>query len=99
MSDSFPGKEYDGWIGFISPTAEFTPKPVETEQLRTRLVYQVRVMVKNPNNELRLGMPVTVKVDTAAAERASDESGATASTACPPKSTANSEPQPLTSEE
>ena len=62
-SDSFPDKEYDGWVGFISPTAEFTPKSVETEELRTKLVYQVRVFVKNPNNELRLGMPTTVTLD------------------------------------
>lgn len=99
LSDSFPGKEYDGWIGFISPTAEFTPKPVETEQLRTRLVYQVRVMIKNPNNELRLGMPVTVKVDTAAAQQGPGESDAAAKAACVPKSAANSEPQASTSEE
>lgn len=61
-TDSFPDKEYEGWIGFISPTAEFTPRPVETTELRTKLVYQVRVFAKNPNNELRLGMPVTVRV-------------------------------------
>ena len=62
ITDSFPDKEYDGWIGFISPTAEFTPKPVETRELRTKLVYQIRVFAKNPNNELRLGMPATVKI-------------------------------------
>ncbi len=61
-TDSFPGKRYAGWIGFISPTAEFTPKPVETPELRTRLVYQVRVFVKNPAGELRLGMPATVRI-------------------------------------
>lgn len=60
-TDSFPGKCYDGWVGFISPTAEFTPKPVETEEIRTRLVYEVRVFVRNPQGELRLGMPATVK--------------------------------------
>ena len=62
VTDSFPDKKYEGWIGFISPTAEFTPKPVETQELRTKLVYQIRVFVKNPNNELRLGMPATVKI-------------------------------------
>ncbi len=61
-TDSFPGKQYEGWIGFISPTAEFTPKPVETSEVRTKLVYQVRIFVKNPNDELRLGMPATVRV-------------------------------------
>jgi len=62
-TDSFPGKTYRGWIGFISPTAEFTPKTVETPELRTKLVYRVRVFACNPRNELRLGMPVTVTVD------------------------------------
>jgi len=61
-TDSYPGKVYAGWVGFISPTAEFTPKNVETPDLRTRLVYQVRVFVCNPSDELRLGMPATVSV-------------------------------------
>ncbi len=61
-TDSFPHKTFSGWIGFISPTAEFTPKTIETEELRTRLVYEVRVFVCNPENMLRLGMPATVKV-------------------------------------
>jgi len=61
-TDSYPGKAYPGWIGFISPTAEFTPKNVETPELRTRLVYQVRVFVCNPQDELRLGMPATVSI-------------------------------------
>jgi len=59
-TDSFPGKVYKGWIGFISPTAEFTPKQVETTELRSKLVYLVRVYVHNPEGELRLGMPATV---------------------------------------
>jgi HlyD family secretion protein len=61
-TDSYPGKTYPGWIGFISPTAEFTPKTVETPDLRTRLVYQLRVHVCNPEDELRLGMPATVSI-------------------------------------
>jgi len=61
-TDSFPSKEYDGWIGYLSPTAEFTPKSVETTEVRSHLVYQVRVFVKNPQGELRLGMPATVMV-------------------------------------
>jgi HlyD family secretion protein len=63
QTDSFPGKQYAGWVGFISPTAEFTPKSVQTPKLRTELVYQVRVFVKNPDNELRLGMPATITFD------------------------------------
>ena len=54
------GDQYDGQIGFISPSAEFTPKSVETKELRTSLVYRVRVIVDNPDGDLRQGMPVTV---------------------------------------
>ncbi|MBK7644417.1 MAG: efflux RND transporter periplasmic adaptor subunit [Planctomycetes bacterium] len=63
-SDSFGGRSYAGWIGFISPVAEFTPKAVETGELRTQLVYEVRVLVRDEAGELPLGMPVTVDVDT-----------------------------------
>jgi HlyD family secretion protein len=59
-ADSFPGRRFEGWVGFISPVAEFTPKPVQTTELRTSLVYEVRVFVKDPSDELRLGMPATV---------------------------------------
>jgi HlyD family secretion protein len=58
--DSFPNRRFEGWIGFISPVAEFTPKTVQTEELRTSLVYEIRVFVKDPGDELRLGMPATV---------------------------------------
>ncbi len=61
-SDSYPGKTYGGWVGYISPTAEFTPKTVQTPELRTRLVYSIRVFACNPDDELRLGMPVTVSL-------------------------------------
>ena len=54
------GDQYAGQIGFISPSAEFTPKSVETKELRTSLVYRVRVIVDNPDGDLRQGMPVTV---------------------------------------
>ncbi len=63
-TDSFPDKAYKGWVGFISSTAEFTPKTVETTELRTKLVYRARIFACDPNQELRLGMPVTVTVDT-----------------------------------
>lgn len=61
-SDSFAGKSYPGWVGYISPSAEFTPKSVQTEDTRTDLVYQARIFVCNPQGELRLGMPVTVRL-------------------------------------
>ena len=60
--DSFVDRRFEGWIGFISPVAEFTPKTVQTEELRTSLVYEVRVFVKDPDDELRLGMPASVYV-------------------------------------
>jgi HlyD family secretion protein len=64
FTDSFPNKGYIGWVGYISPTAEFTPKVVQTEELRTRLVYSVKIFACNPQDELRLGMPVTVEIDS-----------------------------------
>ncbi len=66
-SDSHPGRPYPGWVGYIASTAEFTPKSVQTEDLRTRLVYSMRVYACNPDQTLRLGMPVTVEIDTTAA--------------------------------
>ena len=61
-TDSYPNKRYSAWLGYISPTAEFTPKSVETTEVRSSLVYQVRIFVCNPQNELRLGMPATVTI-------------------------------------
>ena len=60
MVDSFPDQRFEGWVGFISPVAEFTPKTVQTEELRTSLVYEVRVFVKDPSDQLHLGSPTTV---------------------------------------
>lgn len=63
-SDSYPHKSFDGQIGFVSPTAEFTPKTVQTPDLRTQLVYRLRIVMQDPEHQLRQGMPVTVKVLT-----------------------------------
>jgi HlyD family secretion protein len=60
--DAFRGREFEGWVGFVSPVAEFTPKNVETSELRTSLVYEVRVFFRDPQDALRLGMPATVRV-------------------------------------
>ena len=65
VTDSAPARPYAGKIGFISPTAEFTPKSVETRELRTDLVYRLRVVVDNPDRGLRQGMPVTVRLPLA----------------------------------
>jgi len=55
-------KPFDGWIGYISPTAEFTPKTVETDELRPTLVYETRVYVDDPEGLLKLGAPVVVEL-------------------------------------
>ncbi len=55
-------REYIGQVGYISPVAEFTPKTVQTEDLRTDLVYRIRVYVTDIDEYLRQGMPVTVKL-------------------------------------
>jgi len=57
------GHTYQGNIGFISPISEFTPKTVETAQLRTDLVYRLRIYADNPDHFLKQGMPVTVKLN------------------------------------
>jgi HlyD family secretion protein len=57
------GRKYSGTVGFISPVAEFTPKTVESTQLRTDLVYRIRVYADNPDCQLVQGMPVTVKLN------------------------------------
>ena len=62
-TDLHSDKRYHGVVGFVSPTAEFTPKTVETPELRTALVYQLRVYVCDARGELRLGMPATVRID------------------------------------
>ena len=63
-TDAFPSP-FEGWVGFISPIAEFTPKTVQTEELRSSLVYEIRVFVKDPADQLRLGMPATVHLGRA----------------------------------
>ena len=60
-SDGNP-RTYRGTIGYISPRSEFTPKSVETESLRTDLVYRLRIIVTDPDDALRQGQPVTVRV-------------------------------------
>ncbi|MBV8648187.1 secretion protein HlyD [Paludibacterium sp.] len=61
-TDGRPDQPYHGVVGYVSPSAEFTPKNVETPDLRTGLVYRLRVVVSNPDSGLRQGMPVTVRL-------------------------------------
>jgi HlyD family secretion protein len=62
LSDTAPSRPYKGHVGFISPTAEFTPKSVETPDLRTDLVYRLRIIVDEVEVGLRQGMPVTIQI-------------------------------------
>lgn len=68
-------KAYHGTIGFISPRAEFTPKSVETTELRTDLVYRLRIIVRDADEGLRQGMPVTVKLPLAPEDSAAKRGG------------------------
>lgn len=56
-------REYNGYIGYISPVAEFTPKTVQSTDIRTSLVYRIRVYVDDIDEYLRQGMPTTIKID------------------------------------
>ena len=60
VTDSHPDQAIPGTVGYISSVAEFTPKSVQTEELRTSLVYEVRILVDDKNDQLRLGQPATV---------------------------------------
>ncbi|MCP5395889.1 MAG: HlyD family efflux transporter periplasmic adaptor subunit [Sphingomonadaceae bacterium] len=62
-------KTYKGTIGSISPRAEFTPRSVQTESLRADLVYSLRVIVSDPDDALRQGQPVTIRVPGARTSR------------------------------
>lgn len=62
MVDSFPNKRYEGIVTYIASEAEFTPKNVQTREERVKLVFGVKVSVKNQNNELKPGMPADVKI-------------------------------------
>lgn len=66
-------KQYQGHIGYISPVAEFTPKTVQTEELRTDLVYRLNVYVDDADRFLKQGMPVTVILETESAEKTDDK--------------------------
>lgn len=62
--DGLPDKVFEGRLAFISPTAEFTPKTVETHALRVDMVYRVKVQVDNPNGVLKLGQPADIVLST-----------------------------------
>jgi HlyD family secretion protein len=61
ITDGRPNQPYRGRIGYVSPAAEFTPKTVETPELRTQLVYRIRVRITDPDSGIRQGQPVTIR--------------------------------------
>ena len=72
-TDAAPDRRYRGQVGFVSPTAEFTPRTVQTENLRSGLVYQVRIIVAEPDALLRQGMPASVGIRGLNLESAPDD--------------------------
>ena len=67
VTDSQPNQPLTGRVGYISSVAEFTPKTVQTADLRTSLVYEIRINVDDPDNRLRQGMPATVHLSAGVA--------------------------------
>jgi HlyD family secretion protein len=65
-TDARPDRPYHGKVGYVSPSAEFTPKNVETPELRTALVYRARIVVADADQALRQGMPVSVHFEAQA---------------------------------
>jgi len=66
-TDTYPGKQYPGRISFISSSAEFTPKSVQTYKERVTLVYRIKIDIDNPNHELKPGMPADARINLAVA--------------------------------
>jgi HlyD family secretion protein len=66
-TDTYPGKQYRGRVSFISSSAEFTPKSVQTYKERVTLVYRIKIDIANPNHELKPGMPADAHIDLAEA--------------------------------
>ncbi len=62
-TDSYPGKVYDGRITFIASQAEFTPKQIQTQEERVKLMYRVKIEVDNQNRELKSNMPVDAEIE------------------------------------
>ncbi|MBZ5666268.1 MAG: efflux RND transporter periplasmic adaptor subunit [Acidobacteriia bacterium] len=76
-TDTYPGKQYRGRVSFISSTAEFTPKSVQTYKERVMLVYRIKIDIDNLNHELKPGMPADAHIDLAAANPNAHPPGAT----------------------
>ena len=61
-TDSYPGKVYSGRVTFISSEAEFTPKQIQTQQERVKLVYRIKIELDNPRRELKSNMPADAEI-------------------------------------
>jgi HlyD family secretion protein len=68
-TDTYPGKQYHGHISFISSTAEFTPKSVQTTKERVTLVYRIKIEIDNYNHELKPGMPADAHINLASSKQ------------------------------
>jgi HlyD family secretion protein len=75
-TDTYPGKQYHGRISFISSSAEFTPKSVQTYTERVTLVYRIKIDIDNPNHELKPGMPADAHLELATAKPEAQTPGA-----------------------
>jgi HlyD family secretion protein len=62
-TDSYPGRIYNGHVSFIASEAEFTPKQIQTEEERVKLVYRIKIEVENPQRELKSNMPVVAELE------------------------------------
>ncbi len=71
-TDSYPGKVYEGRVSFIASQAEFTPKSVQTEKERVKLVYRIKITIANPEMELKAGMPADARIILSDRSEASD---------------------------
>ncbi len=64
-TDTWKGRIYQGTVSFIASETEFTPRNVQTEAERVKLVYRIKISIKNPEQELKPGMPVDAFIDSA----------------------------------
>ena len=67
-TDSYPGRAFTGTVSFISSEAEFTPKSVQTEKERVKLVYRIKISLSNPRMELKPGMPADAEIELGSAQ-------------------------------
>ena len=63
-TDTWPNKKYEGRVSFVAQEAEFTPKNVQTQKERVKLVIRIKIDIKNPNMELKPGMPADAVIET-----------------------------------